>query len=227
MDQNVKGVQIGCYSVAFIGLTFALRRVRPFSRFRKPTDIPNHFVNERRELIGVVKRVEPNGVLLINHQPLVTLPFVRDGELPTRIANVELSGHAVSWLQILVAGNTVKFTPVAKRDQFVECQFKLNQKTHDKKDRVIDLGVSLVSIGFGSLIESPIGKKDKDYKYYTQLISARENALRKEMGLKYYIKPTKLVLSSISQQLRFIASLLSKRLLKKTSTNVPKTIAAA
>ncbi|KAI4468916.1 protein c3orf33 [Holotrichia oblita] len=228
MDQNTKGVQIGCYSVAFIGLTFALRRVRPFTRFKKPSDIPNHFIKERRELIGTVERVEPNGVLIINHKPLIALPGIKDGELPTKIANIEIGGHGVSWLQILVAGNEVKFTPIAKRDQFVECQFKLHQTTHDKKPRVIDLGVSLVSIGFGNLIESPIGKKDKDYRYYTELIYARERALRKKMGFKYYIKPTKLILAMISRQISIAMNLLMQRFFKKTSTKVPnKAIAAA
>lgn len=82
-------------------------------------------------MIGTVERVEPNGILLINHKPLIALPGIKEGKLPTKIANVDIGAHGVSWLQILVAGNEVKFTPIAKRDQFVECQFKLHQTTHD------------------------------------------------------------------------------------------------
>lgn len=75
--------------------------------------------------------MEPNGVLLINHKPLVYLPGIRQGELPTKIAKVDISAHGISWLQILVAQNDVKFIPIAKKDKFVECQITLQQKTHD------------------------------------------------------------------------------------------------
>lgn len=75
--------------------------------------------------------MEPNGILLINHQPLIALPGIRKGELPSKIANVETTGHGISWLQTLVAGNEVEFVPISKRDKYVECQFKLHQTTRD------------------------------------------------------------------------------------------------
>lgn len=93
------------------------------------------------------------------------------------------------------------------------------------KDRVIDLGVSLVSIGFGNLIETPIGKKHKDYKYYKQLLLAKETALRKKMGYRYYVKPTKLVLVAIYHQLSVLVNSILNRIVKKPT--VTKALPAA
>ncbi|XP_022911912.1 protein C3orf33 homolog [Onthophagus taurus] len=231
MNRKIKGVEIGCYSIALLSLTYALRRVRPFSRFKKPNDIPKRFIKERRELTGIVERIEPNGALLmINHQPLIPLLGSKTTELPSKIAGVELSGHAISWLQTLVAGNRVTFVPVKKENQFVECQVKLEQISPKNEVKMLDLGSSLVQIGFAKVVEKPLSKKDPDYGYYMKLKNAEEIALKKQMGMKYYIKPTKLILLTIWTQLEKII----RKMLQSSSRNqkalsnkkVPKTMTA-
>ncbi|KAJ8940753.1 hypothetical protein NQ314_010615 [Rhamnusium bicolor] len=138
MDQNIRGVQIGCYSIAFVGLTVALRKVKPFSKFKKPSDIPNHFINERRELTGVVKRIEPNGALLmIEHKPLVDIPVVTSGQLPVKISGVNVTGLGLNWLQAIVAGNEVKFVPVVKEKDLVQCEVLLLQSSKDVSNNII------------------------------------------------------------------------------------------
>lgn len=90
--------------------------------------MPNHFIQERRELIGFVERVEPSGALLmVKHQPLVPIPGLRSGNLPVKVCGVNISGLGLNWLQAIVAGNNVKFVPVFKDKNYVHCEVVLPQ----------------------------------------------------------------------------------------------------
>lgn len=76
----------------------------------------------------MVERIDPNGALLmIKHKPLVPLPGLSDGELPVKISGVKVSGLGLNWLQAIVAGNEVKFIPIAKAQNFVQCKVLLPQ----------------------------------------------------------------------------------------------------
>lgn len=80
----------------------------------------------------------------------------------------------------------------------------------------MNVGESLVAIGFAT-IEKPL-KTDNSVDYCKKLETAENQALRKRLGLKYYIKPTK-------QALVFIKSSISdliKKLEKQSSQKVPK-----
>lgn len=103
-----------------------------FSKFKAPSDIPNHFIKERRELTGLVKRIDPNGALLmIQHKPLVNIPVIPSGQLPVRISGVNVTGLGTSWLQAVVVGTEVKFVPVLKERESLECEVLLVQQTKD------------------------------------------------------------------------------------------------
>ncbi|RZC32443.1 uncharacterized protein BDFB_003161 [Asbolus verrucosus] len=204
MEQNNRGVQLGCYSVALFGFGIAVRRVRPFSRFKKPSDVPNHFIKERRELTGLVERLDPNGALLmIRHKPLITIPGLPGGQLPVKISGVDVTGLGLNWLQTVVVGNEVKFIPIAKAQNFVQCQVLLPHVTRKNKQRTINIGESLVRVGFGQVvdIDKPISK-DRTYLTYCNRLQVAENyALRKKLGMKYYMKPAKAVLIYIAKNL--------------------------
>ncbi|XP_045483354.1 uncharacterized protein LOC123688748 isoform X2 [Harmonia axyridis] len=210
MDQEIVGVQLGCYSVALIGLSIAIRKVRPFSRFKSPQDIPNIFIKDKRELTGLVKRIDPNGALLmVEHKPLISLPIIPKGELPVKILGVEVNGLGISWLQTIVVNSEVIFVPVKKEQDLVHCKVLLpniNQMVREsdvkKKDSQIlkllvskkqspflNVGENLVKIGFAQVapIERSILLETKDY--CDSLHSASLYALKKKLGLKYYWIP--------------------------------------
>lgn len=97
-----------------------------------PSDIPKHFIEEKRELSGLVTRIDPNGgLLMVQHKPLVDVFLVPTGQLPVKIFGVKLSGLGLNWLQAVVAGQEVKFIPVVKDKEFVQCQVLLLQETRD------------------------------------------------------------------------------------------------
>ncbi|KAJ3648948.1 hypothetical protein Zmor_014696 [Zophobas morio] len=207
LEQDNRGVQLGCYSVALVGLTIAIRKVRPFSKFRKPSDIPNKFITERKELTGVVERIDPNGaVLMVNHKPLIPLPGISNGQLPVKITGVKVFGFGLNWLQTIVVGNEVKFIPIAKQEKFLQCQVLLPQ-IQNNKTRVINVGESLVKIGFGQVTKVDKSmSNDRNYLTYCSRLQAAENyALKKKLGAKYYIKPTTDALTSLAKSFRRLA----------------------
>ncbi|KAG5888624.1 hypothetical protein JTB14_022640 [Gonioctena quinquepunctata] len=228
MEQNNRGVQLGCYSVALIGFAVSVRKVRPFAKFKKPSSIPDHFIKERRELVGIVEGIEPNGsILMVKHQPLVNLPFVPSGQLPVKISGVEVSGLGFNWLQAVVSHQKVKFIPIAKDKHFVRCQVLLMQNSLDKKGRPLvfdlNLGEKLVKIGFASpeVIEKPLSEDNIYLKYYNLLQKAEKYAQHKQLGLKYYIKPTKKAVSDLYELLLFLSKY-SYNALNKGIHKMPK-----
>lgn len=213
VDRDIKGVHIGCYSIALFGLTVALRKVRPFSKFKRPEDIPNHFITEKRELAGLVKRIDPNGALLmVEHKPLVNIPIISSGQLPVKISGVNVTGLGLNWLQAIVAGREIKFVPVVKHEDFVHCEVLLIQDTKQNKPELLNVGESLVKIGFAQTvsIQSPLLEDTQLLSYYKKLQAAENYALRKQLGLKYYIKPTKKSLQRLLKNLTNLSSVLTK-----------------
>lgn len=67
--------------------------------------------------------------------------------------------------------------------------------------RIVNLGESLISIGFGSIIDKTLKTDDKYWAdYYKKLKKAEAYALRKKLGIKYYISPTRQVLTSFGKR---------------------------
>ncbi|XP_066247174.1 protein C3orf33 homolog [Euwallacea similis] len=221
IDRDIKGVHIGCYSVALIGLTIAIRKVRPFSKFKRPGDIPNHFIQEKRELTGVVKRIDPNGgLLMVEHKPLVDIPLIKTGQLPVKISGVKVTGLGLNWLQAIVAGQQIKFVPVTKAPHFLQCEVLLIQKTKNEKEDFLNVGESLLKIGFGQTepVMPPLSLDPKFLSYYKRLQAAEKVALRKKLGLKYYVKPTKNALTILYKSLNELSKNLTKTAYKKLKT---------
>lgn len=84
---------------------------------------------------------------------------------------------------------------------------------------MVNVGESLVAIGFGtnSIFKKPQSVSKEALAYYNTLKSAELQLEKKQLGVKYYIKPTKLVLQSIFMS---IQKLINKS--KKSSKKVPK-----
>ncbi|XP_023016058.2 protein C3orf33 homolog [Leptinotarsa decemlineata] len=224
MDNNTRGVQFGCYSVALVGLTVAVRKVRPFSKFKKPSDIPNHFLRERRELVGVVDRIEPHGTLLmIRHKPLINVPFISSGHLPIKISGINVSGLGCNWLQAVLSHEKVTFIPISKDKNYVQCQVLFTQKDKQQKEYIVNVGEKLVKIGFAvpELIEKPLLEDTLYMRYYKLLQKAEKHAQYKKLGLKYYIKPTKQAIFEL-YQLAFLLSRYSYSALNKGLSKIPK-----
>lgn len=86
---------------------------------------------------------------------------------------------------------------------------------------MVNVGESLVGVGFGTIenISKPLTSKEAQV-YFSKLKNADLQLQKKQLGLKYYIKPTKLVLHSMFVM---INEAISKR--RVSSKKVPKAAA--
>lgn len=208
MDQQ--NVQIGVYSIAIMGLAVALRTVRPFSRFTRPSDIPKRFIKSRTKLNGTVESIEPSGaVLMVQHKPLFHLLRTKVNSLPVKISGVTVNGHGISWLHSIVAGNEVTFIPVLKQKDFVQCEVTMQQKTHDDKLKIVNIGPSLVEIGFGKVdtIDKTLQTNPFYRVYLKELQAAKITAEKRRLGKWYYLKSGQEISQAmLSNMLKFIQS---------------------
>lgn len=65
----------------------------------------------------------------------------------------------------------------------------------------MDIGESLVAIGFGNVIEKPLKTDPADVSYFNKLKAAEERALKKRLGIRYYIKPTKMFVLKLASKI--------------------------
>lgn len=68
---------------------------------------------------------------MVQHKPLINIPFIPIGQLPVKISGVKVSGLGLNWLQAIVVGSEIKFIPVLKDKDFVQCQVLLKQMYKD------------------------------------------------------------------------------------------------
>lgn len=77
--------------------------------------------------------------------------------------------------------------------------------------RTVNVGESLVSIGFGTIANSILKTDDKYWtNYYKKLKKAEAYALRKKLGIKYYVNPTRQVLTTFAKKVEELIKKASK-----------------
>ncbi|KAL1132374.1 hypothetical protein AAG570_010329 [Ranatra chinensis] len=177
------------YSVALGGLALALRSVRPFKKFKTPSEIPAEFFEKHIRLTGRVLRVDfgPKPYLLVDHSPVIGSRYRELGPgLPLNIEGIEITGNGVSWLQTVVVGELVRFTLLELQPNAVGCMV-----ARVKKDNT-NLGNALVRRGFASV--APFNHhlaSDALYcKYYQSLLRDEARAERDRNGIWWDSDPT-------------------------------------
>lgn len=185
IEQNILGVKLGIYGVGFLGLGIALRSVRPFKKFKLPTEIPQSFIDSSVKLSGTVLRIQisPKTLLLVDHKPIFARSLRKPGQLPVNIEGITITGNGVSWLQTLVVGTHIDFVVLCKQPDCVNCLVY-------QKER--NIGKHLVSIGFASV--APFNESlesNKNYtNYYKSLLQSEDLAEEKGAGM-WWDKPRK------------------------------------
>ncbi|EFN66170.1 Uncharacterized protein C3orf33-like protein [Camponotus floridanus] len=140
MEDEMGPGKLITYGIASAGLFVALYRIRPFAKFKKPSDVPSHFLQSRISLQGTVMRVEPShgALLMVNHQPL--LPFFNFNNksyLPVKISGVDITGNGISWLQCVVNNKYITFIPIMKKKEYLECIVTMSQKDQVREAIII------------------------------------------------------------------------------------------
>ncbi|XP_011498715.1 PREDICTED: uncharacterized protein LOC105362883 [Ceratosolen solmsi marchali] len=183
IQHDCRGAEIFTYGIACTGLLTAFYKVRPFSRFTKPNDVPKHFFTKKVLLEGTVKNVEFDGVsyLLVDHKPLIPLPRLNSNYLPVKIAGVNVTSNGINWLQTIIKGQKITFIPISTDSKFLTCIVNVLENNKEP----LSAGKELVKIGFGTVEELPSSSAaDKNVKVYVKSLKlAQKWAERQRNGI--------------------------------------------
>lgn len=207
-ETDIRAVKTISYGIASISLAVALYRIRPFAKFRKPSNIPSRFLEKKVQLHGTVARVEPgsNTLLMVDHKPLIPLPRLGSSKyLPIKIAGIDVTSNGINWLQTIVKGKEITFIPLSKEKDYVTCIILMQQNQEH-----IKIAEELTRLGFALVRNDPlkIMMNDKDIlKYQKCLSNAQKWAERKRNGHWHFAKhPTLLwrAQESLSNKLKSV-----------------------
>ncbi|XP_073986248.1 protein C3orf33 homolog [Rhodnius prolixus] len=194
LEQNIRGVQLGIYAVAFCGLGIAIRSVRPFKKFTSPSQIPSTFFENNIKLNGKVLSIDVTSrpLLLVDHYPIMGSKWRSVGPLlPVEIESLNISQNGVCWLQTIVKNSNIEFTLLKRNPDSVSCIVSMKNRNVAKH---------LLSLGFASV--SPFNFELRFLatytKYYAELLKAEDRA--EKMGFGMWTMPSNKY--SISELLR-------------------------
>uniref|UniRef100_A0A0K8T3E7 Uncharacterized protein n=1 Tax=Lygus hesperus TaxID=30085 RepID=A0A0K8T3E7_LYGHE len=179
LEQNTVGVKLGIYGLGLAGCWYAIRSVRPFTKFRTPRDVPKSFYESRIRLSGQVvgMRFLPDStLLLVDHRPVLLAKLRERGALPVSIEGVNITSNGVCWLQTIVKDDEIDFQLLEpKGETAVSCL--VYHKNHDVAKRLVDLGFASVA-PFNHSFEN-----DPNYsQYYKELLKLESKAERKKVA---------------------------------------------
>ncbi|KAI4477743.1 hypothetical protein M0804_012571 [Polistes exclamans] len=188
MEQNNRAVEFVSYGIAGVGLLFALYRIKPFAKFKKPSDVPNRFL-KTTEFEGYVTRIDPahGTLLLVDHIPLLPFPRLsRNKYLPIKLAGINTTSHGISWLQCLISGKNVNFLPLDKKKDYLNCIVTFSGKNQER----INIAEELVKLGFGTISnhEDHLLKNESTLLYYKSLVRADKYAQFNRNGYWHFVK---------------------------------------
>ncbi|XP_062564194.1 protein C3orf33 homolog [Armigeres subalbatus] len=199
MSHDTKGVEIATYTVSGILFVVAYNKIRPLTRFGKPSDIPRHFIREQIPQYGRVTKIEPSiqsgPLLVVNHRPPLNIFFWSSKTLPVKVAGVDVNANGYSWLQTVVVNRQVTFVPVHQKDtgkEYAECCVYFSKLSADKKWlRKVDLGQALLQLGFAKL-NTPVPRvklaskdpyEQRVNAYFKKLAHSESQAKYRRVGL--------------------------------------------
>ncbi|KAF9791471.1 hypothetical protein SFRURICE_005372 [Spodoptera frugiperda] len=158
LKQDYRGVNIAVYALATAGLAVSIHKIRPVSKFSKPSTVPEHFIRNHETLRGTYAGVQ--------HSPL-------------RLWGVEVvSGNAVNWLECVGKGHQVTMKLVTRENDELVSSVSLHLPQPRKKTvETLDIAERLVELGFAKAsVPSNIQKKTIESKLAPALISAEARA---------------------------------------------------
>ncbi|XP_055341728.1 uncharacterized protein LOC129590485 isoform X2 [Paramacrobiotus metropolitanus] len=111
IDRNIQYVRWGIAGIGVAGLIVIARSVRIVTKFTDAKNIPPGFFMSNISLHGRVKNVDDNGILFVDHIPIIRTPWSHrtDSQLRVRLAVVAHTPPSLKWLQTNLVGRPIFF----------------------------------------------------------------------------------------------------------------------
>ncbi|XP_052082274.1 protein C3orf33-like [Mytilus californianus] len=104
IDTHPKAIRNSFYIVGGAGIVLLLKSIHVGKFFRHGKDIPKRFISKGVHLQGCVKEIDLNGIVYVQHIPILDLrlPWLRTPRtelLPMTLAFVNLTPNSKKWLE--------------------------------------------------------------------------------------------------------------------------------
>jgi hypothetical protein len=152
VDERQKEVKLATAGLALLGVAIIGRSIRIFTTFRYVDEIPTRFIKHHFKLRGCVKRVDDNGVLQIQHIPIVELWEKSNVRLlPITLAGgLSIPDPGRVWLRDNVVDHHVWFQPLSiTHDDVLYCAVttRLNWwRSTDLSEALVSRGLAMIQI---------------------------------------------------------------------------------
>ncbi|XP_060563004.1 protein C3orf33-like [Ruditapes philippinarum] len=196
VDTNIRLIQNGLYIVGGIGVIVAARSIYVTKIFTKVEDIPAQFLRDRVKLRGKVQQVHHDGMLSIEHIPILRLkiPFVKQNIdcLPVKLACIDVSPEGRLWLNRNILHKAVWFHLLHRNGSLngmgsqlyskIEIPRRFRGNIHVNEE-LIRLGLSKIS-SLSHLEENDMLLTNQNLLLYLdQLVKLEDIASKKGIGM--------------------------------------------
>ncbi|CAH0690286.1 unnamed protein product [Spodoptera exigua] len=182
LNQDYRGVNIAVYALATAGLAVSIHKIRPVSKFSKPSTVPEHFIRKHETLRGTYAGVQHSPLrVLVDHRAPIYLPLWHSAKppLPVKLWGVEVvSGNAVNWLECVAKGHQVSMKLITRENDELVSSVSLHLPQKQKNTvETLNIAERLVELGFAKAsVPNNIQKKTIESKLAPALLSAEARA---------------------------------------------------
>lgn len=207
VDSNIRTIKNCLYVTGGVGLIIVARSIYLTKVFTRVEDIPAQFIHKKVKLRGMVKEITDEGVLSIEHIPIMRLriPFTKrkvNECLPVHLACIDLSPEGSLWLTNNVLNKVVWFHLLHRTSSYngmgshlyskieIPQRFRRNIRVNEE---LVKMGLSKIS-SLASLEESGKMPTNKNLLLYLdRLVKLEHTADKKGVGMWNQPKETSVI----------------------------------
>lgn len=192
VDSNIRVIQNTLYVIGGVGLVIAARSIYMTTVFTSIQEIPEAFISKQVKLRGKVIQVCDNGLLKIEHIPIMRLrvPFKAEkkGNLQVHLACIDVSPQGKLWLEANCSHKVVWFQllhrNIAKSHLYSKLEIpRLLRRNIRVNEELIQKGLASIS-SLNSLEQT--GKMTSNQNillYLDRLVKLEQKAAEKGVGM--------------------------------------------
>jgi len=152
IDSHIREIRYTAYGLGAVAIFLLLKRTKSTTKFLNVNAIPEKYVQHNYSLQGVIREVQQNGRLKVEHIPILELKAFSKYDIPKdqqylelQLAGLDVGTEATEWLQSNTVGKEVWFHLLARQDNCIDCNIKMKREIGKKFYNWIVLPVKMVS----------------------------------------------------------------------------------
>ncbi|XP_052821504.1 protein C3orf33 homolog [Mya arenaria] len=195
VDRNHRIFTNALYAAGGITVIYMAWKVKATTVFTRVEKIPTDFIQNRVQLLGQVRRIDNDGVLHIQHKPIVKLkvPFTKPKStdlLPVHLACIDVSLEGHLWLQQNMLERVVWFHLLHRSKEHGEARLHCKVEIPRRFRWNIQVNEELVKMGICKISSleqlkeiDPASTNQNLLQYIDRLVKLEHQASSKSVGM--------------------------------------------